>query len=93
MNTWFTMPFVFDLGKKDNTQENKVNIQFSPKSMFGFDKEKTPLYVVDGIEVESMEHVKPEEIESIHVVKDKAALKLYGSKGENGVILITLKKQ
>lgn len=51
-----------------------------------------PLYVVDGIPVsEGLNGMKPDEIESITVLKDQSAKSLYGAKGENGVILITTK--
>lgn len=51
-----------------------------------------PLYVVDGKEVKSIADVKPEDIESIEVMKDKHATDLYGEKGKNGVIVISLHK-
>ncbi|WP_288373037.1 periplasmic heavy metal sensor [uncultured Algoriphagus sp.] len=57
-----------------------------------------PLFVIksdDGtIEKSSMEQldINPKDIESINVLKDKGATSLYGEKGKNGVIIITLKK-
>jgi TonB-dependent SusC/RagA subfamily outer membrane receptor len=51
----------------------------------------TPLFLVDGKEVSSIENIKPEDIESISVLKDNSAIQLYGEKGKNGVILITTK--
>ena len=50
------------------------------------------LYIVDGMPVNSIEQINPNDIESISVLKDKSATALYGEKGKNGVILITLKK-
>lgn len=52
------------------------------------------LIFIDGVEVskERMEKLPPERIESISVLKDKAALGKYGEKGKNGVILIKTKK-
>lgn len=48
-------------------------------------------FFVDGFEVESeyVDYLSPDEIESVQVLKDAAALSLYGMKGANGVILIT----
>ena len=40
-----------------------------------------------------MEAIDPNTIESVDVLKDKVATKKYGKKGENGVILITTKKE
>lgn len=55
-----------------------------------------PLYVVDGVPVESAgqatEVVNMEDIESIQVLKDAASAAIYGSRGGNGVILISTKK-
>jgi TonB-linked SusC/RagA family outer membrane protein len=55
----------------------------------------TPLYVVDGIPVMSssgIETLNPADIESIDVLKDASATAIYGSRGANGVILVTTKK-
>ena len=54
----------------------------------------TPLYVMDGIPIESnyFQTINPEDIESITVLKDASAKALYGSRGSNGVIVITTKK-
>lgn len=51
-----------------------------------------PLYLVDGFVVTEASDIKPENIESIDVLKGESATKLYGDKGKNGVISITLKK-
>jgi TonB-dependent SusC/RagA subfamily outer membrane receptor len=55
----------------------------------------TPLYIIDGVEMseEGMKKLNPSEIESVNVLKDNAATAIYGNKGKNGVILITLKKK
>jgi len=52
------------------------------------------LYLVDGEEIskEKMNTIKPEEIESINVIKDSKSLKKYGDKAKNGVVEIKLKK-
>jgi len=56
------------------------------------DGKNQPLYIVDGIEKESIEYLQPDAIESISVLKDESATSLYGEKGENGVIIITTKE-
>jgi TonB-dependent SusC/RagA subfamily outer membrane receptor len=50
-----------------------------------------PLFVVDGTPVNSIDHIMPQEVKSINVLKGSAAA-IYGTRGTNGVILITLKK-
>lgn len=52
---------------------------------------KRPLYVVDGVPVESIGGISPTEIESIHILKGADA-KSYGVAANNGVALITTKK-
>lgn len=55
----------------------------------------TPLYVVDGIPVMSssgIETLNPSDIEAIDVLKDASATAIYGSRGANGVILVTTKR-
>lgn len=53
-----------------------------------------PLYVVDGIPLSAggIEAINPQDIESIDVLKDASATAIYGSKGANGVVIVTTKK-
>ncbi len=53
-----------------------------------------PLYVVDGMPLSagSMTDLNPNDIESIDILKDASATAIYGSRGANGVIIITTKK-
>ena len=56
---------------------------------------REPLYVVDGIPVFStstIETLNPKDIESIDILKDASATAIYGSRGANGVILVTTKR-
>ena len=50
-----------------------------------------PLYVVDGSVVSTIEEISPQTVKSIEILKGPAA-SIYGSRGANGVILITLDK-
>lgn len=51
-----------------------------------------PLYVIDGIPSgNSMEHVAPEDVASIEILKDASSTAIYGNKGANGVIIVTTK--
>jgi TonB-dependent SusC/RagA subfamily outer membrane receptor len=56
-------------------------------------KEAHPLIIVDGKEVNAkvMKAIDTKAIESVSVLKDKSAIALYGEKGKNGVVIITLK--
>jgi len=50
-----------------------------------------PLYVVDGFPVSSISDIAPADIQSIDVLKDASSTAIYGSRGANGVIIITTK--
>ena len=53
---------------------------------------RTPLYVVDGVPFSgSLYGINPDDIKSTTVLKDATATSMYGSRGANGVVLITLK--
>lgn len=54
----------------------------------------SPLYVVDGIPLNSggIDFINPNDIESIDVLKDASATAIYGSRGANGVIIVSTKK-
>lgn len=51
-----------------------------------------PLYVVDGLPVESTDFLNPDDIESTTVLKDAATASIYGARAANGVIVYTTKK-
>jgi len=50
-----------------------------------------PLYVIDGVPVGPGNNINPNDVESITVLKDASSAAIYGSRGANGVILITTK--
>lgn len=55
-------------------------------------QDNSPLFIVDGIQVENaLSVLSPQEIESIDVLKDAASTAIYGARGANGVVLITTK--
>ncbi len=54
--------------------------------------DNTPLYIVDGVQVENaLSVIAPQDIQTIDVLKDAAATAIYGARGGNGVIVITTK--
>ena len=53
--------------------------------------DNAPLYVVDGLPVDSPDMINPGDIASIEILKDAASAAIYGSRSANGVILITTK--
>ncbi len=51
-----------------------------------------PLYVVDGYQTGDISFLAPADIETIDVLKDASATAIYGSRGANGVVVVTTKK-
>ncbi|WP_165372161.1 TonB family protein [Emticicia agri] len=98
VNVMFTIPVNFIM------EENKIaNITNVPTS---YDRTRSVarvrlrgingsenLFILDGKEIkrEDMDQLNPDEIDSIHVLKDESAVKIYGEKGRNGVIIINRK--
>jgi TonB-linked SusC/RagA family outer membrane protein len=52
----------------------------------------SPLIIVDGIQYNSFQDINPNDIQSLDVLKDASSTAIYGSRGANGVILITTKR-
>ena len=54
-------------------------------------QDSAPLYIVDGFPVESINDIPSSEIQSIDVLKDAFSTAIYGSRGANGVVIVTTK--
>lgn len=56
--------------------------------------DSSPLYVVDGVPLQTggIESLNPRDIESIDILKDASSTAIYGSRGANGVVLVTTKR-
>jgi TonB-dependent starch-binding outer membrane protein SusC len=54
-------------------------------------QDNSPLYIVDGFQVNSISDITPSDIQSMDVLKDASSTAIYGSRGANGVIIITTK--
>ncbi|MCX6266607.1 MAG: TonB-dependent receptor plug domain-containing protein, partial [Bacteroidetes bacterium] len=72
----------------DPSADYKVRI----RGASGFESNTQPLYVIDGIPGADPNIVSPDDIESFNILKDAASTAIYGSRGSNGVIIITTKK-
>jgi TonB-dependent starch-binding outer membrane protein SusC len=51
-----------------------------------------PLYVVDGVVMEDIQFLNPNDIERMEVLKDASSTAIYGARGANGVILVTTRR-
>lgn len=83
--------------KKSRSRLDTVVFDGKPTIILGKPQPPAGLYIINGIEfspaeVEKM-NIDPERIESIEVLKNDPAVKLYGEKGRNGVIIIKLKPE
>ncbi|MEO7048277.1 MAG: TonB-dependent receptor [Ferruginibacter sp.] len=54
--------------------------------------DNNPLYVIDGMPFDDMRDINPADIANIEILKDASASAIYGSRGANGVVLITTKR-
>jgi TonB family protein len=91
----YTIPVSFVL---DQQPANITLLPPAPDTGKRIDSNKKgvePLYIVDGKKgtASDFKSIKPNDIESISVLKNKAAIDLYGKDAVNGVIVITMKKQ
>lgn len=51
-----------------------------------------PLYIVDGMYMSGIDHINPNDIASIDVLKDASSAAIYGSRAANGVVIVTTKE-
>jgi TonB-dependent SusC/RagA subfamily outer membrane receptor len=58
---------------------------------FGSINSNSPLYVVDGVPINNINTINPNDIESVNVLKDPSTTAIYGVRGANGVVLIKTK--
>jgi len=73
-----------------NPGNDGANIRIRGIGTFSGDY-RAPMVIVDGIE-SSMDAVNPNDVETISILKDAASASIYGSRGANGVVLVTTKK-
>lgn len=68
------------------------NIQIRGFSTLDKGAGTTPLFIVDGVPVSNIDNISSDEIASMDVLKDGSAAAIYGTRGTNGVIIITTKR-
>lgn len=61
------------------------------RGITSFNGSNDPLYVVDGLPVENISFLSPNDITDIQILKDASSAAIYGSRAANGVILVTTK--
>lgn len=68
------------------------DIQIRVRGTGSINSSNDPLYVVDGVPVDDIKGLNPGDIKSLDVLKDAASAAIYGSRGSNGVVIITTKR-
>jgi TonB-linked SusC/RagA family outer membrane protein len=70
-----------------------LNVQVRVRGGGSITQDNSPLYVVDGVQIENaLSVIAPQDIASVDVLKDASATAIYGARGANGVVIITTKK-
>ena len=69
-----------------------ASIQMQLRGMTTILGNTTPLYVVDGVTVYSIDGINPNDIENLQILKGASAGAIYGSRASNGVVIITTKR-
>lgn len=84
-----------DVQSTSGAPGSSVQIKVRGATSINEDGNTNPLYVVDGIPMDEgfdLQQLNPQDIESIEVLKDASSSAIYGSRGANGVIIVTCKK-
>ena len=81
-------PSAIDNGKADPTTKSNILI----RGLNSINAARAPLYVVDGIAVNDVADINPNDVQDVMVLKDATAASIWGSRASNGVIVIVSKK-
>lgn len=74
-----------NIGPSYMGQDPKVNM----RGINSINAPQTPLYIVDGVEVESLEFINVYDVDRVEVLKEAS---IYGVRGSNGAIIVTTKR-
>jgi TonB-dependent SusC/RagA subfamily outer membrane receptor len=75
----------------EKSEAPEANSEIRIRGISSISGNSNPLYVVDGIPQDDISSQNPNDIQNIEVLKDASATAIYGSRGANGVVLITTK--
>ena len=84
-----------DIQSTSGAPGSSVQIKVRGATSINENASSNPLYVVDGVPLDDdfdLNQLNPQDIESIEVLKDASSSAIYGSRGANGVIIISSKK-
>jgi len=67
-------------------------VMHSPSRDFsGFGVESKPLFIVNGLPVDEISNINPDDVKSVNVLDAKSSMQVYGARGKNGAVVVTLK--
>ncbi len=96
MNKSLAMNSIQPIMKSESLEEvlAKKDYKLIIRGNASINNNNEPLYIVDGAEMSKEEFgkISPSDIKSVNVLKDANAISSYGARGNNGVILVTLKE-
>ncbi len=72
--------------------QNNISAMKGSDEMTNMNDINQPLYVVDGMFVDNINDIAPDDIERIDVLKDASSTAIYGSRGANGVVIVSTKR-
>ena len=72
--------------------EPGAELQIRVRGAASINASNEPLYVVDGVPVDNLRGINPTDVANIEVLKDAASAAIYGSRGSNGVVIVTTKR-
>lgn len=75
-----------------NSGEPGGNVSLRIRGVGSINNSNEPLYIVDGVPYGNLNSINPNDIDRIDVLKDAASASIYGSRGTNGVVIITTKR-
>lgn len=75
--------------RSNNAPGSSANIRIRGITSIG---DSNPLIIMDGVPIDNIDHINPNDIENISVLKDAASASIYGARAAAGVILVTTKR-
>jgi TonB-linked SusC/RagA family outer membrane protein len=79
-----------DITRESGETGSEINMTL--RGVRSINASNSPLFLVDGVEYGSTLDINPSDIASIEVLKDASSTAIYGTRGANGVIIITTKR-
>ena len=79
-----------DVQRNDASPNSSISIRI--RGINSINGGNDPLVVIDGLQGGNLNTLNPNDVQSIEILKDASATAIYGSRGANGVVLVTTKK-